>query len=84
VKAFVTASPEERARRRLRELAERGHGDSESYERVLADIVARDKQDSERAVAPLRPAADAAIVDTTGKTLDEVTQTVLALIDARR
>ena len=84
VKAFVTASPEERARRRLRELAERGLGDTESYDRVLADIVARDKQDSERAVAPLKPAPDATIVDTTGKTLDEVTTEILALVDAHR
>jgi cytidylate kinase len=84
VKAFVTASPEERARRRMRELAEKGLGDTETYERVLADIVARDKQDSERTVAPLKPAADAVVLDTTDKTLDEVTGAVLALIAARR
>jgi cytidylate kinase len=84
LKAFVTASPEERATRRLRELADRGLGGSESYESVLADIIARDKQDSERAVAPLKPAADAVVVDTTGKTLDEVTAEILALVAARR
>jgi cytidylate kinase len=82
VKAFVTASPEERARRRMRELADRGS--DESYASVLADIIARDKQDSERAVAPLKPAADAVVVDTTGRTLDEVTATILALVAARR
>jgi len=84
VKAFVTASPEERARRRMLELAERGLGEGETYERVLAAIVARDKQDSERAVAPLRPAADAVVIDTTGKTLDEVTGAVIALVAAHR
>jgi cytidylate kinase len=84
LKAFVTASPEERATRRLRELADRGLGGSESYVSVLADIVARDKQDSERAVAPLKPAVDAVVVDTTGKTLDEVTAEILALVAARR
>jgi cytidylate kinase len=84
VKAFVTASPEERARRRMRELAERGLADSEAYASVLADIVARDKQDTERAVAPLKPAADAVVVDTTGRTLDEVTATILGLIARAR
>jgi cytidylate kinase len=68
----------------MRELAEKGLGDTETYERVLADIVARDKQDSERTVAPLKPAADAVVLDTTDKTLDEVTGAVLALIAARR
>jgi cytidylate kinase len=68
----------------MRELADRGLGATETYERVLVDIVARDKQDSERTVAPLKPAPDATIVDTTGKTLDQVTAEILALVDARR
>jgi cytidylate kinase len=84
VKAFVTASAEERARRRVRELTERGLGSEGDYERVLEDIVARDRQDSEREVAPLRAAPDAVVVDTTGKSLDEVTATILALIEAAR
>ncbi len=84
VKAFVTASPEERALRRMHELREKGLADSEPYEKVLADIVARDKQDAERPVAPLKPASDAVVVDTTGKTLEEVTDAILALIDQKR
>ena len=82
VKAFVTASPEERARRRLNELHEKGS--SESYDKVLGEIIARDKQDSERAVAPLKPAADAVIVDTSGKDLEQVTSEILALVDRAR
>jgi histidinol-phosphate aminotransferase len=82
VKAFVTASPEERANRRMKELAEKGL--SEPYEKVLDEIVARDKQDSERPVAPLKPAPDATIVDTTGKTLDQVVGEILALIERAR
>lgn len=78
VKAFVTASPEERARRRMKELADKGH--SEAYDKVLAEIVQRDKQDSERATAPLKPAADAIVVDTSGKSIDDVTNAILALI----
>jgi cytidylate kinase len=62
VKLFVTASPEIRAERRLKELESRGmHA---HYEDVLADIHARDERDSNRPVAPLRPAADAMIFDT--------------------
>jgi cytidylate kinase len=78
VKAFVTAAPEERAKRRLAELAAKG--DPADYATVLADIIARDKQDAERPVAPLKPATDAVIVDTTGKSLEQVTDEILALI----
>jgi len=78
VKAFVTATPEERARRRMAELQGKGH--EEPFEKVLAEIVLRDKQDSERATAPLKPAPDAVLLDTTGKTMDEVTNQILALI----
>lgn len=80
VKVFVTAAPEERARRRLAELAARGDG--ADYQTVLEEIVARDKQDEERPVAPLKPAADAVRVDTTGKSLDEVTDAIVALVEA--
>ena len=78
VKAFVTASPQERAKRRLAELTAKG--DASSFDEVFADIVARDKQDAERVEAPLKPAADAVIVDTTGKTLEQGTDGILALI----
>lgn len=83
VKAFVTASPEERARRRMHELQEKGAKD-ETYDKVLADIIARDKQDAERPVAPLKPAHDAVVVDTTGKTLEQVTDEILALIKHKK
>jgi cytidylate kinase len=62
VKLFVTASPEARARRRLEELLSRGM--RAHYEDVLADIHARDARDSGRDVAPLKPAPDAILLDT--------------------
>lgn len=62
VKLFVTASPEVRAERRARELE--GRGMPAHFEEVLADIRSRDERDSERAAAPLKPAADAVILDT--------------------
>ena len=62
VKLFVTASAEARAQRRVRELLERGM--PAHYEDVLADIRARDTRDSSRDVAPLKPAPDAIILDT--------------------
>jgi cytidylate kinase len=69
VKIFLTASPEERAERRFRELQEKGI--SCTYDTVLAETKQRDAQDANRAVAPLRPAEDAAIVDTTGCSLEQ-------------
>lgn len=62
VKLFVTASPEVRAQRRVRELLERGMPGH--FEDVLTDIRARDERDSTRNVAPLKPASDAIILDT--------------------
>lgn len=62
VKIFLTASPEARARRRLKELLDKG--ESADYGTVLADIRQRDYQDSHRAIAPLRQAEDAILVDT--------------------
>ena len=64
VKLFVTATAEERARRRHEELRRRG--DSPMYAAVLAELRERDRRDSERAVAPLRAAPDAFVLDTTG------------------
>ncbi len=63
LKLFVTASDEERARRRWRELE--GRGVAASFETVLADLRARDARDASRDVAPLRPADDAIVLDTT-------------------
>ncbi len=72
VKIFLTASDEARARRRHAELADKGL--PVPFEEVLADQRRRDKDDSERAIAPLKPAEDAILVDTTGLDLDEVVE----------
>ncbi|MCC8120753.1 MAG: (d)CMP kinase [Oscillospiraceae bacterium] len=77
VKLFLTAAPEERARRRYRELLERGQ--QADYDRVLKDLLERDERDSTRAVAPLRQAEDALLVDTTGLDLE---QSLARLLDA--
>ena len=69
IKIFLTASDEDRARRRHAELLSRG--EEVSFEKVLSDMRFRDAQDSNRAVAPLRPAEDAVVVDTTGNSLEE-------------
>jgi cytidylate kinase len=75
VKLFVTASPEVRARRRLIELVERGM--NAHYEDVLIDIRARDERDSSREFAPLRPAPDALLLDTSKlDASDAITQAV--------
>jgi CMP/dCMP kinase len=81
-KFFLTASPEERARRRHAELAAKG--DPQPYEEVLADQLRRDRDDSERAVAPLRPAADALVIDTSGVSLDEVVERLVREVELRR
>lgn len=78
LKIFMTASAEERASRRFKQLRESGA--SADYDRVLADIVERDERDSNRAVAPLKPAADAIVIDTTVQSIDEVMEQVLALV----
>jgi len=73
-KFFITASAEERARRRFDELKEKG--DDVSYEQVLEDIKARDYNDSTREINPLRKADDAVEIDTTRMTIDEVVNSV--------
>jgi cytidylate kinase len=69
-KFFLTASPEERARRRLEELALCGK--HVSFEELLAQQRERDERDATRNVAPLRPAEDAIVIDTTSIALDDV------------
>ena len=78
VKIFLTATAEERARRRYEELLLRGT--EVDYETVLRDIVARDERDTSRAAAPLRQAEDAVAVDTTGKSQEESLDLLLNLI----
>ena len=81
VKLFVTASPEARAERRLREL--QGRGMSAHYEDVLADIRSRDERDSGRAVAPLKPARDAVVLDTSERSPEQAIAEALRLADQR-
>jgi cytidylate kinase len=81
VKLFVTASPEVRARRRVRELLERGM--PAHFEDVLADIRARDARDSSREVAPLRPAPDAIILDTSDLDRDRAIAEAIRIVDQR-
>ena len=80
-KLFVDAKPETRARRRFLELKALGRAVDEAA--VLADIVARDKRDRERAVAPLRPAPDADLLDTTLLDIDAAFARALALVAPR-
>ena len=75
LKVFLTASAEERARRRWREMQKRGQGSELAA--VLSDIQARDAIDSSRDDSPLRPADDAWLLDTSGLTIDEVVEAVL-------
>jgi cytidylate kinase len=77
-KIFVTASPETRAQRRALEL--RSRGEPSDYAKVLADVLHRDRRDSSRATAPLRPAADAMILDTTDLDVDGTFREALRLV----
>jgi len=78
VKIFLTASPEERARRRYEEMIKKG--EPADYGDVLSDLKMRDYNDSHRAVAPLIPAANAVIVDTTGNTLEQSVEQLIFII----
>ena len=80
-KLFVKATPAIRARRRHEELRKRGSTDT--YDRVLADIRARDERDSARSTAPLRMADDAALLDTSFLGIDAAVQRAIALVEAR-
>lgn len=79
IKIFLTASAEERAMRRYRQLLDDGKG--ADYHKVLMDLKARDEQDENRAVDPLRPADDAVILDTTGLRFDESLQKMLDIVN---
>lgn len=81
IKIFLTATAEDRARRRYEELQARGAG--ESFEEVLRDMQYRDKQDSERNTAPLKAAHDAIVIDTTGNTFEKSLSVVEKVIEER-
>ena len=81
VKLFVTASAEVRAQRRVRELLERGM--PAHYEDVLADIRARDARDASRPIAPLKPAADAIILDTSDLDREAAIAEAIRLVEDR-
>jgi cytidylate kinase len=82
VKFYLTASLDTRARRRYLEVT--AQGAAVTYEQIRIEVAARDAQDANRAVAPLRRADDAIEVDTTNLTVDEVVERMLRAVEARR
>jgi cytidylate kinase len=82
VKLFVTASAEVRAQRRFLELSAKG--EAETLEEVLADVKARDERDMNRSEAPLRPAEDAVVIDTSALSIKEAVVKALQEASARR
>ena len=81
LKIFLTASVEERARRRFEELTAKGI--AADFAQVVKEIIFRDKQDSEREIAPLAQAEDAILLDSTRLTIDEVVAEILRLATAK-
>jgi len=82
LKLFLEASAEERAIRRMRELEARG--DNADYEEILKSMILRDKIDSSRETAPLKPASDAIIIKTDGMTLQQVFNLVMDLLNTNK
>ncbi len=81
VKIFLTADPEERAMRRYKELIVKDP--NVKYDDVLADLKARDYQDSHREIAPLKPAEDSVVYNTTGNNLEESVEKVISIIEEK-
>jgi cytidylate kinase len=81
LKIFLTASVEERARRRYKQLIAKGMG--VNLAPLLGEISARDRRDSERSIAPMKPASDAVVIDTTALGIDEVFEQVLKIASER-
>lgn len=81
LKFFLDADPKIRAKRRMKDYTEKG--ESKRFEEVLEEIIKRDKQDRERPIAPLKPAPDAIIVDTSALNFSEVQQKMLTLIQQK-
>lgn len=82
VKIFLTASAQCRAKRRYKDYLAAGNT-KESYEQILADIQQRDYNDSHRAVAPLKPAEDSVIVDTSDDTLEQSVEKITAVVNSK-
>jgi len=82
VKIYLTASAEERARRRWEEMKAKGR--TESFDQVLEEVCRRDEQDMNRPVEPLRQAEDAVLVDTTHLSFEEAVDRILALAEEKR
>jgi cytidylate kinase len=81
-KVYVTATPEVRADRRWTQLI--GQGEEVSFADILADIRVRDARDSGREAAPLRPAPDAVLLDTSGKTIEQAADAARRIVEAAR
>ncbi|WP_405383234.1 (d)CMP kinase, partial [Phascolarctobacterium sp.] len=81
LKIFLTASVEERAMRRYKELVAKG--EQVDLEQLQKDIASRDKQDSERAISPLRQAEDALLLDTSDMDINQVTEKIMQLVQER-
>lgn len=79
LKIYLDASVEERARRRFEE--EQQRGETQSYPEILASMRRRDQIDSTRAIAPLRPASDAVIINSDGLDIEQVMQKVAELLE---
>jgi cytidylate kinase len=82
IKVFLDASIEERARRRHKQLKEKG--ESVKFSRLFRDLAARDRRDRERSVSPTVPAEDAVVLDSTELSLEQVVDRILALVATRR
>lgn len=78
LKVFLTATPEERANRRAKQLKKKG--EDVNIERILSDVIARDHRDQNRSVAPLKPANDAIVIDTTALSVDQVLSQVMQYV----
>jgi CMP/dCMP kinase len=83
LKVFLTASPEERAQRRLEELKERGQ-EGLDHDTILQDIKERDHQDMNREIAPLKQAPDGIMLDSTGKTIQQIVDEIIAYWNERK
>jgi len=81
IKIFLTATPEDRAKRRYDELVLKGA--DVNYEDILSDVKQRDYNDTNRPIAPLKQAEDAILIDTTGFTLEQAIQTIFNTVDER-